>query len=371
MTDIKPKYLNTSDTLVFNKSRNLFALQFAKNKANGQLILVEGYMDVIALHQAGFENAVATLGTALTNEQALLIKRYCDEVVICYDADEAGQKATKRAMGIFRPTGLNVKVLTVPNGKDPDEFIKSYGEQGSARFRMLLEKSGSDIEYEIGKLRAEFNIEIDSQRIEFLNRAAVIISEIENPVERDFYITKLSEELNVGKMAFSELIKDNFKKKKSKFKSEEQRRAANQLSAVYDRLNTEKRFKLRAALAEEALIAVMISNPDVAVKTAATISPDLFRTGFNRRIYEILCERVRNGKEIGIDDISGDFSVDEMGRITDMVASRPRENDPMTAVGEYADVLKNEKERLTPQQIEQSDPEDLNEYIKKLGKMKD
>ena len=120
MSDIKPKYLNTSDTPVFNKSRNLFALQFAKNKANGQLILVEGYMDVIALHQAGFENAVATLGTSLTQDQAMIIKRYCDEVVICYDADEAGQKATQRAIGILRPTGVKIKILTVPNGKDPD-----------------------------------------------------------------------------------------------------------------------------------------------------------------------------------------------------------------------------------------------------------
>ncbi|HCA56118.1 MAG TPA: DNA primase, partial [Ruminococcaceae bacterium] len=142
MSNNKPKYLNTSETPVFNKSENLYALQFAKNKANGQLILVEGYMDVIALHQAGFENAVATLGTALTQEQALIIKRYCEEVVICYDADEAGQRATARAIGILRPLGINIKILTVPNGKDPDEFMKSHGEQGPARFRMLLNNSG-------------------------------------------------------------------------------------------------------------------------------------------------------------------------------------------------------------------------------------
>ena len=371
MTDIKPKYLNTSDTPVFNKSRNLFALQFAKNKADGQLILVEGYMDVIALHQAGFENAVATLGTALTNEQALLIKRYCDEVVICYDADEAGQRATQRAIGILRPTGLRVKVLTVPNGKDPDEFIKSYGEQGSTRFRMLLEKTGNDIDYAINKLRTQFNTDVTEQRVEFFNRAGPIIAEIQNPVERDVYITKLADELDVEKSAVSRLVLDYLGKRKNRQKNEEQRRAAKELSAINDRMNKEKQYKLKAATAEEALLAVMLKNPDTAVKIVDRVDPGLFLTNFNRRIYEVLEERVKNGREIGIEDISGDFSVDEMGRITEIMASRPRENDPMTAAEEYIGVLENEKERLTPEQIKQSEPEELNEYIKKLKKMKD
>ncbi len=372
MSDIKPKYLNTSDTPVFNKSRNLFALQFAKNKANGQLILVEGYMDVIALHQAGFENAVATLGTALTNEQAMLIKRYCDEVVICYDADEAGQKATQRAIGILRPTGLRVKVLTVPNGKDPDEFIKSYGEQGSARFGMLLEKSGNDIEYRLNKLRSGFNLKSDEQRVEFLNRAAVLMSDIENPVERDIYAAKLSAELNVEKSAFLQIVQRNFRRKENKFKGEEQRRAANELSAVNDRMNTEKRFRLRAASAEEALIAVMILNPDVAIKVVRRVNPELFITSFNRRIYDVLSDRVKNNREITLADISGDFSVDEMNSITRIVISHTRENDPWAAAEKYILMLEDEAQRLTPEQIENSDPEALNEYIKnKLRKMKD
>ena len=371
MTDIKPKYLNTSDTPVFNKSRNLFALQFAKNKANGQLILVEGYMDVIALHQAGFENAVATLGTALTNEQAMLIKRYCDEVVICYDADEAGQKATQRAIGILRPTGLRVKVLTVPNGKDPDEFIKSYGEQGSTRFRMLLEKTGNDIEYAINKLRAEFNTDIVEQRVEFFNRVVPVIAGIDNTVERDVYITRLSEELNVEKSAVANLVQKNLHRKQNKLRNDAQRQAASELSAINDRMNKEKQFRLRAASAEEALLAVMLRNSDVAGKIVKNVNPELFITSFNRRIYEVLRERVKEGREIGIEDISGDFSIDEMGRITDILAVRPRENDPFAAAWEYVKVLENERERLTPEQIEQSSPEELNEYIKRLRKMKD
>ena len=134
MTDEKPKYLNTSDTPVFKKSANLFSLNNAKSSGSRTLILCEGYMDVIAVNQAGFQNAVATLGTALTVEQALLMKRYADEVIICYDADEAGQKATARAIPILRNAGLDIRVLTVPNGKDPDEFIRSHGADGSNGF---------------------------------------------------------------------------------------------------------------------------------------------------------------------------------------------------------------------------------------------
>ena len=184
MSDIKPKYLNTAETPAFNKSKNLFALRFAKQKAQGQLILVEGYMDVIALHQAGFENTVATLGTALTQEQAAIIKRYCDEVVICYDADEAGQKATQRAINLLRPTGLNIKIVRVPDGKDPDEFIKAHGDQGPARFRLLLERSGNDVEYRFNKLHEKYSMDVPDEKIEYLTEAAKMIATLENSIEK-------------------------------------------------------------------------------------------------------------------------------------------------------------------------------------------
>ena len=158
MTDEKPKYLNTSDTPVFKKSENLFSLNNAKSSGTRTLILCEGYMDVIALNQAGFTNAVATLGTALTNEQAVLMKRYADEVIICYDADGAGQKATARAIQILRNAGLPIKILTVPSGKDPDEFIRSKGDNGPAAFKLLIEKCGNDIEYRLMKYKENPNV---------------------------------------------------------------------------------------------------------------------------------------------------------------------------------------------------------------------
>ena len=161
LTDEKPKYINTSDTPVYHKSSGLFAMNLAKNSESRQLILAEGYMDVIALHRAGFTNAIASLGTSLTEEQARIMKRYADEVVICYDSDDAGQRATQRAIPILKAAGLRVKVITVPGGKDPDEFMKNYGKDGPIRFRQLLEKGGTDVEYRLQKLRDQFDLDTD------------------------------------------------------------------------------------------------------------------------------------------------------------------------------------------------------------------
>ena len=370
MSDIKPKYLNTSDTPVFNKSRNLFALQFAKNKAKGQLILVEGYMDVIALHQAGFENAVATLGTSLTQEQAMIIKRYCDEVVICYDADEAGQKATQRAIGILRPTGINIRILTVPSGKDPDEFIKSYGDQGSARFRMLLEKSGNDTEYRLSKLRNSYNTDIPEQRVAFLTKAAALVSELENPVEQDVYISKLSHELDVEKEALKRLVNKNNRRSYRESIKDEQFRAQAQMSGINDRMNRDKQFNLKAANAEEAIISLMMNNPDIAQQISKELPPDKFVTGFNRNVYGVLLKRLSAGDDISISDISGEFSEEEMSSITRMMLSHPRDPDPSLAAKEYTEILIEQSERLTPEQAETADYDTIMEELRKLREKK-
>ncbi len=370
MSDIKPKYLNTSETPAFNKSRNLFALQFAKKKAKGQLILVEGYMDVIALHQAGFENAVATLGTALTTEQAMIIKRYCDEVVICYDADEAGQKATARAISILRPTGLNIKVLTVPNGKDPDEFIKSYGDQGPGRFRMLLEKSGNDIEFRLNKLRARYNTDITAQRVEFLTESARLLSEIDNRIEQDIYISKLSEELNVEKSAIKQQVMRYVKSNNRQAGAKQQRELSRMISAENDKINSEKPYNLRAANAEEALIALLMYDPDTALKILRKFSSDIFITSFDRKVYEILQDRAMKGYDFSLADISGEFTNDEVSRIAKILASHPRENDSEAAAREYIGVLREQAEQLTPEQIANADNDTIMEQLKKLREKK-
>lgn len=366
MSDIKPKYLNTSETPVFNKGENLYALQFAKNKANGQLILVEGYMDVIALHQAGFENAIATLGTALTREQAVVIKRYCDEVVICYDADEAGQRATARAIGILRPLDLNIRILTVPNGKDPDEFIKSHGEQGSARFRMLLNKSGNDIDYRLNKLRAKYQLDITQQRVDFLTEACQLLATLDNSIERDIYLSKLAEELSVEKDAVKQQTEKYIRIRQHKNKREVQQNLQRSLTAPLAAEENPSGYNLRTASTEQALIALLMGNPDIAVKVLPTLSPDLFVTSFHRRICETLRERAAHGYDLAISDLSDTLSGTEVSRLASILATHPREEDPDAAAKEYIAILQEEAERLSPQEIASADNDTLLEQMRKL-----
>jgi len=370
MSDIKPKYLNTSDTPAFNKSRNLFALQFAKNKAKGQLILVEGYMDVIALHQAGFENAVATLGTSLTNEQATIIKRYCEEIVICYDSDEAGQKATSRAISILRPTGLRIKILKVPSGKDPDEFISSYGEQGPARFRMLLEKSGNDADYRLQSIRSKYDLDITEQRVEFLTEAAQLISTFDNRIEQDIYTAKLAEELGVNKDAITQQVQRFYNKRSRDNRIRVQREIRDTLAAKNDRINIEKAANLRAANAEEALIAIIMYDPGTAMKIFQRLPPEKFVTSFNRKVYETLKQRAENGYDFTLTDISGEFSNDEISSITRIIASHPREINPDEASDVCIRVLEDEAQKMTPEQIANADAQTLREQIQKLKEKK-
>lgn len=370
MSDIKPKYLNTSDTPAFNKSRSLFAMQFAKNKADGQLILVEGYMDVIALHQAGFENAVATLGTALTQEQAGVLRRYCDEIVICYDADEAGQKATARAISILRPTGLNIRVLTVPSGKDPDEFIRFYGDQGPGRFRMLLEKSGSDADFRMRKLRDKYNLEITEQRIEFLTEAARLIASFDNSIEQDIYLSRLASELDVEKSAIRQQVIRFSRKNTRELQHREQLLQQNNVTARNDRINTEKAFNLRAANAEEALLAILMLEPDAAGEIFKRLPPEKFITSFNRRVYEILKRRFDAGYEISLTDISGEFSNDEVSSLAKILSTHPRDPQPLDAAMDYIRVLDEESQKMTPEQIADAPAEALLEKLRIMKEKK-
>ncbi len=370
MSDIKPKYLNTSDTPAFNKSKNLFALQLAKNQAKGQLILVEGYMDVIALHQAGFENTVATLGTALTTEQANIIRKYCDEIVICYDADEAGQKASARAIDILRQTGVKIKVLTVPNGKDPDEFIKSHGENGPARFRLLLDKCGNDIEYRLAKLRLKYDLEDTRQKVDFLTEAAKIFAGLENDIEKDAYIVNLAEELHIDKNAIMNQVAKYVRKNQYEARQQQQRKMYHSSSGQDNIINPEKSYHLKAANAEEALLAILLTHPDAAAQISRQLPADKFITSFNRKVYETIQKRAEQNLGTDASDISGEFSIDENNCIHRIVFSRLRENDPFRAAQNYIAILEEENQKLSPEQIARSDEQTLMEQLQKMREKK-
>ncbi len=369
MTDEKPKYLNTSDTPVFKKSENLFSLNNAKSSDTRTLILCEGYMDVIALNQAGFTNAVATLGTALTTEQAVLMKRYADEVIICYDADGAGQKATARAIQILRNVGLPIKILTVPSGKDPDEFIRSKGENGPAAFKLLIDKCGNDVEYRLMKLRENYNLNTTDGKVAFLNDAAKIIATIESPIEQDVFASKLCTELEIDKNAFKEQVAKIRRRGRREENKKEIRQIQAELNGQSDKINKEHFKKPRSSSAEEALLVYLINNPDYANSISERVSPDKFSNSLIKRYYEYVLDKIKGGYE-PLTSVSSDFTTDEVSYLYKLISTTIPAASTRQAVEEYIKVINEESSKLTSDKLADMSANDINDYLKRLKQNK-
>lgn len=372
LTNEKPKYINTSDTPVYHKSSGLFAMNFAKNALeNDRIILAEGYMDVISLHKAGIENAIASLGTALTAEQARTIARYAKEVVICYDSDEAGQKAAQRAIPILRGAGLLVRVMAVPGNKDPDEFINACGDEGAARFRRLIEQSGNDVEYRLAKLKSGYDLSNENGRIQYLMAAVELLAGLENAIERDVYVSRLSQELNVDKNAILQQMSVSVRKKARAAQRQQQRDMTEQLSARRDTVNPEKRRYVRVANAEERLIACLFHNNDLAQSLNRRVPPEKFVTAFNRRLYRSLLGKIINEETVTspqITDFSAECTPDEMGRLAKIV----QENAGITAkdAEEYVQIILSEGALTDTDKVRGANPADLQAQLDALRKQK-
>ncbi len=369
MTDEKPKYLNTSDTPVFKKSANLFSLNNAKNSGNRTLILCEGYMDVISVNQAGFANAVATLGTALTSEQALLMKRYADEVIICYDADEAGQKATARAIPILRSAGLLIRVLTIPNGKDPDEFIRANGSDGPAAFKAVIEKSGNDVEYRLQKLKQNHNIETTDGRVAYLEAASKVVASISSPIERDVYSSKICNELGVDKNAFTQQIVNISKRQNRENAGKELRKIQSDLSGRNDKINTEHFKKPRSSSAEEALVVYLINNPDSVKEISKSVKPEQFQNSLIRHYFEYVLTRIQHGLD-PLTNVTADFTQNEVSKLYEMLSQYIKSASTEEAMREYIKVINEESEKLSHEDIESMSADELKAYIDKIRKSK-
>lgn len=369
MTDEKPKYLNTSDTPVFKKSENLFSLNNAKSSGTRTLILCEGYMDVIALNQAGFTNAVATLGTALTNEQAVLMKRYADEVIICYDADGAGQKATARAIDILRNAGLPIKILTVPSGKDPDEFIRSKGENGPAAFKLLIDKCGNDVEYRLMKLRENYNLTTTDGKVAFLNDAVKIVASIESPIERDVFASKLCAELEIDKNAFNDQIAKIKRRGRRENIKKETRQIQYELNGQNDKINKEHYKKPRSSSAEEALLVYLINNPDYANSISERVTPDKFSNSLIKRYYEYVLNKIKSGYE-PLTSVASDFNSDEVSYLYKLISTTIPAASTREAVEEYIKVINEESSKLTSDKLAEMSADDINDYIMKMKQNK-
>lgn len=368
LDDKGAKYLNSSDTPVFKKSKTLFALNFAKTSKRPGLILAEGYMDVIAIHQAGFDNAVATLGTALTEEQARLISQYTERVVLAYDSDGPGQAATKRAMNIFDEVGVKVSVLSMTGAKDPDEFIKKYGTE---RFAMLLDNSRNPVEFELSKLRTTYDTAQADGKVGYLKEACKLFAGIRNPVEREVYITQTANELEISPQAIKAQI-DNLDKRESYRQRKQQRADTNiyigRMAAAKDDL--QRRTNLRYAMAEEGVLFCLMKNPDSYPQVSSRLSEQDFVTDINRQLYLALSQRLEQGQTVEMIDLSSQLSPELMGRISAIMATAPSQRCDEQTLGDYIARLIEHRSVKTEREVAQMDDNDLGEYVKQLAAKK-
>ncbi len=367
MDDSKPKYLNSSDTPVFKKSRNLFSLNFAKNVKSDRLILAEGYMDVIAINQGGFENVVATLGTALTPEQARLIASYAKEVVIAYDSDQAGQLATKRAVALLEQVGINAKVLSITGAKDPDEFIKKFG---PTRFKMLLDGANNATDFEILKLKNEFDLTTEDGKYNFTKKAIELLSELTDPIQQEIYAGKISAETAIARDTIIEQIKALCARKK-RFESKKQWRDIQSGKQFFgDRINPQKATNLKETLAEEGLIASLILMPDSHSKIMSEIDESFFVTDFNRKVFTSIINKLTLQTHFDFSMLSAEFSPDEMGKISSMIAQFGDKKLDSAQVNDYILILKHHKEKVTPDQAGQMSDDEFLKYAQQLKNKK-
>lgn len=311
-----PKYLNSSDTPVFKKSRNLFSLNFAKNANVKQLILAEGYMDVIAINQAGFEQVVATLGTALTAEQARIMAQYATEVVLCYDSDSAGQNATHRAINLLSEAGLHTRILKVQDAKDPDEYIRKFG---ATRFKLLLDNSGGAINFELARCREGLDLATEQGKIDFLRRTVQVLAGIRNEMEREVYLSRIAKEEEISLDILHSQVKAQLRK--SYYTEKKQSwNAMMAKSSFRDELNPEAPQYQREAKAEEQILAYLFLHPDLLPEVEKRLKPEHFFTSLHRKIYEVFCERMPETDTFSVSMFRDACSDAEMGRITGIMA---------------------------------------------------
>ena len=359
LSDGEPKYLNSPDTLVYSKSRSLFALNLAKKSKSGYILLAEGNIDVVSLHQAGFDSAVASLGTSLTPDQARLMSRYTTEVIIAYDADAAGQKAAQRAIGILQPLDMKIKVLKIPGAKDPDEFIQ---QNGPTAFRELIERSGNQIEYRLEQTAAQFDLGTDEGRVGYLKAAGKLIASLPGSVEREIYGIRAAEKAGVSKDAFLGEVARVRKQNAAVARKQRDREATAPLRAAQPQ-SRELRFEnVRSAMAEEGVLNLLCRFPEqfgsLPLAGADFTSPAL------GGLYEAVMARVRQGRSVSMAALSQQFSPEELTLLAGIL-----QHDEISAaaaqqaMGDYIDKIRAERDKAAR-------ADDLRGYAEKLKQTK-
>ena len=350
MDDSKPKYLNSSDTPAFKKSKHLFALNFAKNCCAEKMVLCEGYMDVIALHAAGFEFAVATLGTAITPDHARIFSKYTKKVIISYDSDEAGQNAANKAMRILGEVGMDVRVLKMNGAKDPDEYIRKFG---ADRFRQVLEQSRTGFDHKSEQILSRYDLTVGSDRIKASNELCALISEYWSGVEREVYLAQASKVLELPVEVLKNTVEQIRRKQTRSHAAKESREAQATLKNFGDRINPDAAKDPRAASAEETVLGLLLMFEEyrnAVEKGEIALAENDFVTSFNRRVFVSLMRLHRSEGGLRPELLGVEFNPDEMGRIekTEVARQQLSQNGPevfRSAVRVLKDASEKEKLR--------------------------
>lgn len=362
MDDSKPKYKNSSDTPVFKKLRNLFALNFARHTCSESLILCEGYMDVIALHAVGITNAVATLGTAITSEQARVMSRYTKKVIISYDSDEAGKKAATRAMQLLEEVGLEVSVLSVPGAKDPDEYIKTFGVE---KFKQVISGAKSKFDYNLGAILSKYDIEQPQDKINALAELEKLISAVYSAAERDIYIHTVAKKFGVDFLSIKNDVERIIAKRAAAYKRGQTQRLRQDSVGYSDRINPDFIKNPIVARNEETVLGLLLLFPEhrKSVFEKALLSEGDFITALNKRIFVYLQNAYNTGDDQLI-SINGEFTPEEMGRISRMKVARMQlDTNDETILLECIETLKKSVDKKTAERTDTIDK--LNEILSK------
>lgn len=342
LDDSKPKYVNTSDTLVYKKSLGVFGLNFAKNSKEKSLILVEGYMDAISLHQAGFDNAIACLGTALTSEMAHLLSRYTDQIILSYDADEAGQKATQRAIGIFSSIGMKLKVLQLSGGKDPDEILKKYGPE---RFRSLIDGASNDIEFALVKAKKDFDLDTADGKMKYLTKACEILADTGDSIAQDVYASKIAGELDVEKQTVTVRIGQLRRRKMNTRQKQKFTAIAQKTISETNREVLKSGQTIREIKAQKRILSSLYQNPDFISMLDGKIDENDFPDGTVRKLFTVLTDKIKNGESLELNCFAETLSDSEMSEFVGIVRSADGLNSSKKEFSDCINVICTEKNK--------------------------
>ena len=311
LDDSKPKYLNSNETQIFNKRKNLFGLNFAKKTKESCIILVEGNVDVVALHQFGFDNAVASLGTSLTEEQVALLSRYTEQVVLTYDGDEAGQRAAQRAIPMLEKAGIQVKVLQMKDAKDPDEFLHKFGPD---RFRMLLEESSNRVEYQINAIRRKYDLREDDQKVRYVQEAAELICTLDSSVKREVYGSRVAESAGISNEAMKLEIGKAYKRRLNREKKKQEQIDLAPARNLQPKARSIRYDNMKSAMAEEGVIAQILREPALLDHTEG-LRADSFSVELLGRVFAQLQSRHRDGLDVSL-AVLEELSPEEISHVT-------------------------------------------------------